>query len=236
MSNRPAANRPDRGGAPEPPRKGPSVIGLAIAAVVVVVGIGLAITLLAGGDDEGAATTDGTGTTTAAAEQLVFGEVAVEGTSLPEFAGPENDPAVGQAAPVLEGSTPAGTPITVGDPGEPTIIAFLAHWCPHCQRELPLLVQLAGEGAFDGVRLQAVLTGTNTDAPNFPPAAWLEREGWTGDVLLDDEGFTAAQSYALSSYPLLVALDADGNVVARSVGELPAEELRAMADSARGEG
>ncbi len=46
--------------------------------------------------------------------------------------------------------------------------------------------------------------------PNFPPADWLQDEGWSGDVLVDDESMTAATAYGLAGYPFLVMLDADG--------------------------
>ena len=45
---------------------------------------------------------------------------------------------------------------------------FLAHWCPHCQAEVPRLVELAEQGAFDGVDVTAVATGTNADGAQLP--------------------------------------------------------------------
>jgi len=199
------------------------VLLLATAAVLAVLAVGVAIALL-GGDDERAA----------AADEPVFGPVSVEGTPLPTLTSPETDLAAGQPAPVLTGEAPDGTALTVGGAGDgrPTLVAFLAHWCPHCQRELPVLVDLADDGAFDDVRTVAVLTGSNAAAENFPPTAWLEREGWTGDVLLDDERTTAATAYGFSGYPFLVVLDGDGEVVARTAGEVPGEVVAAMVDAA----
>ena len=104
--------------------------------------------------------------------------------------------------PIVGGIDPDEAPTTIGEPGEPTIVAFLAHWCPHCNAELPLLVDLQEDGTFDGIRTVAVLTGTNAAAPNYPPVSWLEDSGWSGDVLLDDESSTAAAAYGLTSYPL----------------------------------
>lgn len=208
-----------------PPAKGLPIVPLAVGAVVVVLAIGLAIAVATGGDE--ASTGD--------SDLAAFAPVTVQGTNLTGFTVTEGDPAVGEESPILLGETPEGTPIEVGgtSAGEPTLIAFLAHWCPHCQAELPVLVDLEEQGAFEGIRTVALLTGTDEAAPNFPPAEWLQEEGWTGDVLLDDETMTAAQAYGLAGYPFLVMLDADGRVVARTSGELPAEDVVALVDAAR---
>jgi thiol-disulfide isomerase/thioredoxin len=195
------------------------LIAALAAAVVLALGLVLALT---GGDDAGT-------------DQPAFGPMEVTGTPLPALESTEDDAASGRPAPVLEGQSPDGDPVTVGGgTGRPTLVAFLAHWCPHCRRELPLLANLAEAGAFDGVRTVAVLTGSNPSAPNYPPVAWLEREGWTGDVVLDDEAASAARAYGLAAYPLLVVLDGDGDVVARASGELPDDAVTALVDRARG--
>lgn len=92
----------------------------------------------------------------------------------------------------------------------------------------------AKAGAFGDVRLVAVATGTNKQAPNYPPVAWLEREAWTGEVILDDKEASAARAYGLSGYPFLVAIDANGKVVGRTSGELPREDLVKFAKLAAG--
>ena len=190
------------------PAPAPRKTVLPVVALVVVGLIAVGIALLSGG---GGDSDDGTALATA--------EVTVRGDALPTLA-EGDDPAVGTAAPELEGVSIDGTPTTVEATGEPTLLAFLAHWCPHCQAELPRLVDLAEAGELDGVRTVAVLTGTDESRPNYPPGEWLEREGWAGEVLVDDADQPAAAAYGLSSYPFLVLVDADGEVLARSAGEL----------------
>ena len=222
MSNRP--NRPNRATAAGGPPEGRTrvlLIAGALGLLVVVIGI---VVALAGGSDDDASTDDTT---------PAYGPVVSEDDPLPSFTSTDGDAADGLAAPVVEGVSPDGDPVTIGEAGEPTLVAFLAHWCPHCQRELPILVDLQTGGDLDGIRTVAVLTGTDPAKPNFPPVAWLDREGWTGDVLLDDDAQTAALTYGLSSYPFLVLLDADGKVVARTSGEVPAADIVALADLAR---
>lgn len=225
MSNRP--HRPTtpgaEGAAPSADRRRTLLIAGAVGAVVVLLGVVIA---LSGSGDDKATTTD---------TRPVYGPVVVEGAALPAFTTTAGDSAVGTAPPLVEGTSPAGAAVSMGgsSTSQPTLVVFLAHWCPHCQRELPLLVKLMAAGDLDGMRIVAVLTGTSPDRPNFPPTAWLDREGWTGDVLLDDDTGAAAQAYGLSSYPYLVFLDGKGQVVARTSGEVASRDIVALADEAR---
>ena len=190
-----------------------------VLAVVAVVVVAVVVALVSGGDDGG---------DTGDATTLATAGVTVRGEPLDPIGSDGADPAVGTAAPTLEGVSHEGTPTSLEPTGEPTLVAFLAHWCPHCQAELPRLVELAGEGALDDLRPVVVLTGTDPSLDNFPPGEWLEREGWTGDVILDDGSSSAGTAFGLSSYPFLVLLDGEGEVVARSAGELGMDGLRAF--------
>jgi cytochrome c biogenesis protein CcmG/thiol:disulfide interchange protein DsbE len=179
-----------------------------VGAGVVLAALVLAVAVSAGTDDDG----DG-------GDLAQTGSVRIAGEPLPPHGDDARDAAVGRVAPTLDGSSFDGTGVTVG-PGRPTLVLFLAHWCPHCQREVPLLVDhFADEGLPEGVDLVAVATGTSADRPNYPPSQWLEDEGWTSPVLLDSAESEAAAAYGLSAYPYLVALDDDGRVVARVSGE-----------------
>jgi thiol-disulfide isomerase/thioredoxin len=185
------------------------VIGVIVAAGLVAVG-------MASRDSQSGAGTE------------IAERVRVEGGALPPFSAAGADPAVGRAAPALAGRSPTDTPtrITPGG-GEPALVVFLAHWCPHCRAEVPRLVALSEQGVFEGVQVAAVTTGTARGRENYPPSAWLERERWTHPVLADTNGGTAAKAYGLTGYPFLVFIDADGKVAARTSGELPAADVTA---------
>jgi thiol-disulfide isomerase/thioredoxin len=160
--------------------------------------------------------------------------VNVGGSFLPVLAGGE-DPAVGTTIPTIEGRTFAGDPVTIAPDGTPKLIVFLAHWCPHCQAEVPRLVeQLGGRDVIDGVQVVGVATSTDETAPNFPPSAWLADEAWPAPTLADDVGNQAAQAMGLSGFPYFVAVDADGRVVARASGELQPEAVEALVAAAGG--
>lgn len=197
--------------------------------VGVVVVIGLFVWAIMAG---GATSSSGT-----SYEVEAFGDVDVTGDLLP-ILDPGNvgiaelDPAAGLPAPVATGTDYDGVASSIGDADGPQLLVFLAHWCPHCQAELPHLVDLAEDGAFDGMEAVVVLTGTNPTAPNFPPLDWLQREGWDGTVLVDEEDQAAGAAYGLSSYPYLVLVGEDGRVVARVAGEQGMERLRAFVQQA----
>ncbi len=154
--------------------------------------------------------------------------VTVSGESLPEFQGAQNDPAVGMPAPEVEGESFDGTPVEILPDGTPTAIVFLAHWCPHCQVEVPRVqAWIEEEGPPAGVELTSVSTSVDRSRPNYPPSEWLEREGWTVPVLVDDAGGTLAGAFGLTSFPFWVFVDGDGMVVGRHAGEMQIEALAA---------
>jgi len=53
-----------------------------------------------------------------------------------------DDSTLGLIAPTLNGHAFDGSNLSVtpGD-GKPYMIVFLAHWCPHCNREVPRLIE-----------------------------------------------------------------------------------------------
>ncbi|MEZ5171213.1 MAG: redoxin domain-containing protein [Acidimicrobiia bacterium] len=158
-------------------------------------------------------------------------EVTTEGTALPVFQGSAADAAVGQPAPVVTGVSPEGDPVTIGGAG-PQILVFLAHYCPHCQVEVPEIVAASGSPDWpDNVEVTGITTATDDNRPNYPPSAWLDREDWPWPVMADDADSGAAGVYGISAFPYMVFIDADGNVALRTSGELGAENFLELADA-----
>jgi thiol-disulfide isomerase/thioredoxin len=154
--------------------------------------------------------------------------VAVVGESLPDLPDSGPDPAIGMAAPGLEGISFDGSPVRIADDGRPKVILFLAHWCPHCQAEVPALQSYMNEtGLPEGVDLYSVATSNNPSSPNYPPSAWLNREGWTPPVLVDDAIGRAAEAFGLPGFPFYVLIASDGTVVERLSGEQGPELIAA---------
>lgn len=165
------------------------------------------------------------------ADGFAFGDVTVDGATLPVFEAGTNDPALGTPGPVVDGADEDGNPLTLGGPGEPRIVLFLAHWCSHCQREVPRVTDYLAENDVD-VEFLSVATGSNATAPNYPPSVWLEREEWPVPTIYDDAVGTAGNAYGLSGFPFWVVLDSDGNVQTRFSGEATEEQLQAVVDFA----
>jgi thiol-disulfide isomerase/thioredoxin len=160
------------------------------------------------------------------------GEPELTGEALPPYdsgAEPANDGGVGSVAPAATGEDFDGSAVSItpGD-GTPRVVVFLAHWCPHCQAEVPRIQQWLDEGGgVDGVELMSVTTSVNSAQPNYPPSEWLEREGWTPENLLDSSDNEVYTAYGGGAFPFFVFMDGDGNVVRRASGELDVATLEA---------
>ena len=161
-----------------------------------------------------------------------FGDVAIEGAPLPRLEDPSIDGSVGTPAPVVTGVDLDGNDMTIGVVDTPTIMVFLAHWCSHCQAEVSRLSPWLAENELDGVDLVAIATSSSAEAPNFPPKAWLERDGWEVPTLLDDEDASAGAAYGLTFFPFWVVLDDDGTVAGRFTGEVSLEQFAAIVEQA----
>jgi cytochrome c biogenesis protein CcmG, thiol:disulfide interchange protein DsbE len=155
-------------------------------------------------------------------------KITVDGTALDssDNIGNSDDPAIGLTAPTISGQGFDGQKVSFANDGKPRMLIFLAHWCPHCRAEVPRLVKLAKQGKLAGVEVQAVVTGTNKDLPNYPPSKWLAREKWPfTPVLADDSKSRALSAFGGPSYPFFVLISADGKVAARATGELAPDTI-----------
>lgn len=144
-----------------------------------------------------------------------------------------DDASIGQPAPTGSGQDFAGDPATLLNDDGGTIVVFLAHWCPHCQAEVPRIVDHLGGTLPEDVKLVGVATATDPSQGNYPPSAWLEAEDWPFDVLVDSPSGQLSQAYGVQSFPAFVAVGEDGTVQARGSGELSTDELDALVEAAR---
>ncbi|MEL6891312.1 MAG: TlpA disulfide reductase family protein, partial [Actinomycetota bacterium] len=133
-----------------------------------------------------------------------------------------------------DGASFDGTEIRIGEgTGSPTLLVFLAHWCPHCNDEIPELIELDADGRFpDGLDVVGISTVVMSDRDNYPPSEWTVEKGWEWPMLADDPNSTAIQAFGGQSFPYTVLLDGDGNVVARRAGTASADAIAAwLSDS-----
>ena len=161
--------------------------------------------------------------------------VAVTGDALSPFHAGQPDDAVGRIAPTLLGSSFDGSPVTVQPDGKPKLVLFLAHWCPHCQREVPVVVRwLDDRGVPDGFDIMAIATATTPGADNFPPSKWLKREGLTVPVMADDNKSSAGTAFGVNGYPYFVRARRGGQGSGAAAGELTEQELDELAGALSG--
>ena len=153
--------------------------------------------------------------------------VVPAGDPLPPYESGTPDLALGMQAPTVEGQGFDGTPITVGGPTDgPTLYVFLAHWCPHCNDEIPQLNELRDAGTLPSdLNVIGVATGSAAEAPNFPPSQWAVDMDWTWPMVADDEIGTTMGYFGGTSFPFTVIVDADGQVLARKAGAAKASAI-----------
>jgi cytochrome c biogenesis protein CcmG, thiol:disulfide interchange protein DsbE len=210
-----------------------------IALVLVVIA---AIAIVGGGSDKGADSAD-SATSVASGGSVAFdgsGESATKaaeyqpvtftGTALSALedsvpaAG--TDPAVGTPAPVLKGFSFNGMEMTIKASGKPMLLVFLAHWCPHCNAEIPRLIEWKASGDLpETVQVIGITTGSRDDQANWPPSEWIVNMEWPWPVMADSETQEAALAMGVSGYPGLVLIGGDGKVLARRSGEASISEL-----------
>ena len=101
------------------------------------------------------------------------------------------------------------------------MLVFLAHWCPHCNREVPeLLAWEAAAEVPEGLQVIAVTTAVDPKRDFYPPSEWIAEKQWDWPVLADSQDNTAAAAMGVTGFPFSVLIGADGTVLGRISGEL----------------
>ncbi|MGI9645580.1 MAG: TlpA family protein disulfide reductase [Ilumatobacteraceae bacterium] len=224
------------------PKNRTLIIMLAVLGVIVVVG---AVAFLLSGDDESSdgvvaeeaagadpgepSSTDGSDGGEAVGETF---PVEVTGTPLPPLDDPSADPAVGLATPVIDGRTFDGSAMSIGGATDgPTMYVFLAHWCPHCNDEIPELIELEERGDIpDGLNIVGISTAVAADRPNYPPSEWLSSMGWPWPAMADSAESTSFTTFGGTAFPFTVMADADGTVLGRAAGSRSADDIKDWLD------
>lgn len=186
--------------------------------------VGLLTACGASDDDSGAQTTT---------EQTIAAQVnpvQISGVALapaPRDSG--DDPAIGAIAPTIAGTDIGGNPIEIGDDGRAKAVVFVAHWCPHCRREVPVLAQLVADGELpEGLDLYLVSTAVFSDRDNYPPSKWLNDVGIDVPVMTDSGSFEALAAFGSGAFPYTVYLNADHEVTNRVQGEAEPAVIKAL--------
>ncbi len=132
-------------------------------------------------------------------------------------------PAAGESTVVLPSlvlEDLSGAPVSLFEPGTPSIVNVWATWCPPCRRELPLLTGIAAEHP----EVRVLLVNQREDAAtvrSYLAGAGLPEAG----TLLDRRG-EVGETLQVAGLPTTFAFDADGRLVDLHVGEISAAALR----------
>ena len=128
--------------AAQPAQKSRRTLIVALASAALVVALGIVAVVVTKKDSSSDETVTGVA-------NIETSDVTVTGASLvtpPEA--PAVDPAIGAKAPALNGLGFDGSAVSVTPGNRPTIVMFVAHWCPHCQAEVPIVAKyLADKGS-----------------------------------------------------------------------------------------
>jgi len=209
------------------------VLWIALAVVVVVaalvaIGVSRSSTSTAGGADSPS------GGTVVPSGKVESGTVQVQGTPLPTARGSGSDLALGATLPTVTGEQFDGGSIVIQPTGKPQVIMGVAHWCPHCQAEVPRIQKwLDDNGMPSDVGLVTVATSNDTARPNYPAGNWLRKEQWSVPTMVDDEQNAAAAALGIGGFPAFIVVGADGKVVYRTSGEITTEQFTGLIEAAR---
>jgi len=223
-----------------------SALPLIILALVAGLGIGLAIGLLVnqGGSQEAATTTtssessttlapDDSSTTTSEGTDAApaYGAVTVSGTALPVLQQGVEDTALGQAVPEISGEDFEGNAQAITANGSGKLIVALAHWCPYCNQELPVLRDWYATTDLPA-DVEVILLNVFTDPTrdNYPPSTWLAEAAWSGPLIVDDVSGSLASALGIASVPYNLLVTPEGTVAGRITGGLTVEQLDSAVD------
>lgn len=135
---------------------------------------------------------------------------------------------VGKQAPDVTLYDQQNNPVTIHDIKAPfTLMIFWLYDCSHCQKELPMIIRLTQQYRSMGLKVVSICGKTGeTEAPKcWKFAEKLEMPvDWY--VLADPERKTRFSAlYNAYSYPRLILLDANKNIVYKQNGEVPEATL-----------
>ncbi|MEA2023845.1 MAG: TlpA disulfide reductase family protein [Actinomycetota bacterium] len=118
------------------------------------------------------------------------------------------------------------------DPADGTARAWLvwAHWCPHCQRELPPLSEWYTENAdaYSNVELVSISSSIDPTRGN-PLEPYLDDLQLPFPTILDPD-LALAEQFGLSAYPFWVFTGGDGTTLLRVAGYVEIEQIAEIFD------
>jgi cytochrome c biogenesis protein CcmG/thiol:disulfide interchange protein DsbE len=139
---------------------------------------------------------------------------------------------VGTTAPDFSTPTNAG-PFSLAAVSTPVFLEVFATWCPHCQREVPVVDALAkkyaGKVAFIGVSGSQYGVDEQSPENQADVDAWVQKLGVTYPIAYDPD-LHIANKYLQGGFPTIVVIDQHKIVRYVASGELPPASLQKAID------
>ena len=138
---------------------------------------------------------------------------------------------VGSTAPDFNANTVDGSSsVSLADTGgkDATMLVFFATWCPHCNKEAPIISELTDSHQED---LRVVMVGVDGQDDPEKVQAFVEKYGVDGPAVYDQ---SLSSPYKVSGYPTVYVLDKDQKIVAANSGETPQDVLEGWVEDAQG--
>jgi len=146
-------------------------------------------------------------------------------SNAPEFA----KIAVGQAAPAFQAATTNGPFDSSKAAGKPTMLEAFATWCPHCQREVPVLNSLyskyKSKANIVGVSSSPYGMDQQTPESQADVVGFMQKFGVSYPIAFDPN-LDVAKKYLQGGYPTIVLIGRNGKILAIGSGEIPAADLQ----------
>ncbi|HET7271852.1 MAG TPA: TlpA disulfide reductase family protein [Rubrobacter sp.] len=137
---------------------------------------------------------------------------------------------VGKKVPSFTAKTVDGGSVSLGDGESPaTMLVFFATWCPHCQKEAPVISDL--ESQYDG--LKVVMIGIDGQDNPGKVRDFVQKYDIGSPAVYEP---SLGQKYGVSGYPTVYVLDGSDEVVGAHSGEAPRDVYEGWIEQALGSG
>ena len=125
----------------------------------------------------------------------------------------------GTQAPDFTADTVDGGSVSAGGgDADATMLIFFATWCPHCQKEAPIVSELEDE--YDNLKI--VMIGIDNAKGDNPEKVreFVQQYDIQSPAVYQP---SLGAEYQVSGFPTVYVLDGSGKVVGANVGEAPKE-------------
>jgi thiol-disulfide isomerase/thioredoxin len=136
---------------------------------------------------------------------------------------------VGSQAPDFTAETVDGGSVSLEDAGgkEATMLVFFASWCPHCNKEAPIISDLERE--YGDLRVAMIGIDGRDDSEKVQE--FVNRYSIEGPAAYHP---SLGPTYQVSGYPTIYILDNNNDIVAAHTGEAPKDVLEGWVEEALG--